>query len=97
MKQKTAYERRISDWSADVCSSDLLDEGYRHRGQCIAQSHAGVGKGGGIDHDESSAIITRRLYPFDQHVFGIGLQALHAMAGSQIGRASCGERVCKYV
>src|SRR3546814_6346800 len=23
-KQKTAYERRISDWSADVCSSDLL-------------------------------------------------------------------------
>src|SRR3546814_670367 len=22
-KQKTAYERRISDWSADVCSSDL--------------------------------------------------------------------------
>src|SRR3546814_6816884 len=23
-KQKTAYERRISDWSSDVCSSDLL-------------------------------------------------------------------------
>src|SRR3546814_6865767 len=22
-KQKTAYERRISDWSSDVCSSDL--------------------------------------------------------------------------
>src|SRR3546814_17229886 len=28
-KQKTAYEMRISDWSSDVCSSDL-DEG-RHR------------------------------------------------------------------
>src|SRR3546814_1060348 len=31
-KQKTAYEMRISDWSSDVCSSDLdaaaLD--YRH-------------------------------------------------------------------
>src|SRR3546814_11248751 len=26
-KQKTAYEMRISDWSSDVCSSDL-----RHRG-----------------------------------------------------------------
>src|SRR3546814_2014089 len=25
-KQKTAYEMRISDWSSDVCSSDLLDE-----------------------------------------------------------------------
>src|SRR3546814_13353104 len=24
-KQKTAYEKRSSDWSSDVCSSDLLD------------------------------------------------------------------------
>src|SRR3546814_10646742 len=24
-KQKTAYEMRISDWSSDVCSSDLVD------------------------------------------------------------------------
>src|SRR3546814_15633964 len=24
-KQKTAYERCISDWSSDVCSSDLLE------------------------------------------------------------------------
>src|SRR3546814_9472259 len=28
-RQKTAYEMRISDWSSDVCSSDLL----RHRGR----------------------------------------------------------------
>src|SRR3546814_7024269 len=26
-KQKTAYEMRISDWSSDVCSSDLLTFG----------------------------------------------------------------------
>src|SRR3546814_456773 len=26
VKQKTAYEMRISDWSSDVCSSDLLDD-----------------------------------------------------------------------
>src|SRR3546814_9028783 len=25
-KQKTAYEMRISDWSSDVCSSDLVDD-----------------------------------------------------------------------
>src|SRR3546814_4463171 len=25
-KQKTAYEMRISDWSSDVCSSDLLHQ-----------------------------------------------------------------------
>src|SRR3546814_8628370 len=26
-KQKTAYELRISDWSSDVCSSDLIGVG----------------------------------------------------------------------
>src|SRR3546814_10302660 len=26
-KQKTAYEMRISDWSSDVCSSDLVHGG----------------------------------------------------------------------
>src|SRR3546814_6720639 len=32
-KQKTAYEMRISDWSSDVCSSDLLSraQGPRYR------------------------------------------------------------------
>src|SRR3546814_4091540 len=30
-KQKTAYERRISDWSSDVCSSDLLRFGEREQ------------------------------------------------------------------
>src|SRR3546814_4913818 len=28
-KQKTAYEMRISDWSSDVCSSDLNSDGQR--------------------------------------------------------------------
>src|SRR3546814_3244349 len=26
LKQKTAYDMRISDWSSDVCSSDLAEE-----------------------------------------------------------------------
>src|SRR3546814_7761980 len=30
-KQKTAYEMRISDWSSDVCSSDLLIMGCERR------------------------------------------------------------------
>src|SRR3546814_3882645 len=33
-KQKTAYEMRISDWSSDVCSSDLarrIQKDYFHR------------------------------------------------------------------
>src|SRR3546814_19977824 len=31
-KQKTAYEMRISDWSSDVCSSDLLLAHGAHEG-----------------------------------------------------------------
>src|SRR3546814_6655038 len=27
-KQKTAYELRISDWSSDVCSSDLIEQAH---------------------------------------------------------------------
>src|SRR3546814_14059129 len=30
-KQKTAYELRISDWSSDVCSSDLVGTGRNSR------------------------------------------------------------------
>src|SRR3546814_14687564 len=30
-KQKTAYEMRISDWSSDVCSSDLADRRFGPR------------------------------------------------------------------
>src|SRR3546814_8512025 len=37
-KQKTAYEMRISDWSSDVCSSDL-----HCRGCCSNPSHAWSG------------------------------------------------------
>src|SRR3546814_8913794 len=35
-KQKTAYEMRISDWSSDVCSSDLvLDAGVVAAGSFV--------------------------------------------------------------
>src|SRR3546814_3251988 len=30
IKQKTAYEMRISDWSSDVCSSDLMGREALH-------------------------------------------------------------------
>src|SRR3546814_8139807 len=40
-KQKTAYEMRISDWSSDVCSSDLVEIALGveiHRHLAIAQA-----------------------------------------------------------
>src|SRR3546814_15148863 len=33
-KQKTAYEMRISDWSSDVCSSDLAHRAGAQEPQC---------------------------------------------------------------
>src|SRR3546814_9890632 len=46
-KQKTAYEMRISDWSSDVCSSDLrLLRGYERGGKPTASGDAlGAGFG----------------------------------------------------
>src|SRR3546814_10347848 len=39
-KQKTAYDMRISDWSSDVCSSDL---------EAIPRQHVGIDVDGTID------------------------------------------------
>src|SRR3546814_7485380 len=39
-KQKTAYELRISDWSSDVCSSDL-----QHRIDRRIEGHPGTSRG----------------------------------------------------
>src|SRR3546814_20088270 len=41
-KQKTAYEMRISDWSSDVCSSDL-DDVHRRVGRRFEEEHLGIG------------------------------------------------------
>src|SRR3546814_4188122 len=46
-KQKTAYEMRISDWSSDVCSSDLCAPAGRGRPTsnmicCAAISRQGI-------------------------------------------------------
>src|SRR3546814_13983651 len=52
-KQKTAYEMRISDWSSDVCSSDLLvavDRRVEHRISRIADIDIGV-----ADHARADA------------------------------------------
>src|SRR3546814_9304266 len=46
-KQKTAYEMRISDWSSDVCSSDLL---HPAAGAVILyREHRGARHADGID------------------------------------------------
>src|SRR3546814_8492241 len=46
-KQKTAYEMRISDWSSDVCSSDL----YRHEDVAARVRELTDGKGVPVVYD----------------------------------------------
>src|SRR3546814_12872443 len=54
-KQKTAYEMRISDWSSDVCSSDLPDVvqvdqdlvGRWGLGVAVSEERLGLGDGHG--------------------------------------------------
>src|SRR3546814_5582385 len=43
-KQKTAYEMRISDWSSDVCSSDLLELDHLGRRRRAATARFGIGE-----------------------------------------------------
>src|SRR3546814_6583785 len=45
-KQKTAYEMRISDWSSDVCSSDLFGHYWvaRRCGVKVLRFSVGFGK-----------------------------------------------------
>src|SRR3546814_5259291 len=42
VKQKTAYEMRISDWSSDVCSSDLPKEDAQHKHRSAPVSKRGI-------------------------------------------------------
>src|SRR3546814_3636145 len=44
-KQKTAYEMRISDWSSDVCSSDLREV---RLDQQLGRLHRRPGDGAGV-------------------------------------------------
>src|SRR3546814_3595070 len=84
-KQKTAYEMRISDWSSDVCSSDL-DEDLLPGDEVVVA----VALGARLQRADIGA------RPRLGEVHGAG-----PLAGDQlckeIGRASCRERVCQYV
>src|SRR3546814_2916065 len=47
-KQKTAYEMRMSDWSSDVCSSDLGDQRALEEAVRIALQVEAVLEGAGL-------------------------------------------------
>src|SRR3546814_8193257 len=86
-KQKTAYEMRISDWSSDVCSSDLLLQ-LLQGGACTQRAAAAV-----LFLLLASSPISARL----NAGMSAGLRLETNPLSMKIGRASCRERVCQYV
>src|SRR3546814_3949869 len=80
-KPEAEYDMRISDWSSDVCSSDL------------GPLHVAVGVD--EDRDAGGARPHQLVEPhLDQEVLApvVGLEAV-----DEIGRESCWESVCQYV
>src|SRR3546814_9923894 len=60
-KQKTAYEMRISDWSSDVCSSDLYRrEAHRRSRDHRIEKEAKGGKEHASCHRDAERIVTER-------------------------------------
>src|SRR3546814_5171093 len=94
-KQKTAYEMRISDWSSDVCSSDLLGRMELHAACALHQRLQ--------DHRRERIRLRCQKTVESAERFGVmrqiakDLLGQHALEHPEIGRASCRERVCQYV
>src|SRR3546814_19589291 len=111
-KQKTAYEMRISDWSSDVCSSDLIEHqrslvtrpcaGYnlgvqtRLRANNMSQNHRGNQAGFTVLASNRKNAPTRDLRVLVDFPNESLLKILKHERLS-LGRAPGGERVCRYV
>src|SRR3546814_4122222 len=105
-KQKTAYDMRISDWSSDVCSSDLptrmpeMTSAYDYallRNQVEEQND----RSPLYDEEELEHYRlgdSQELFPTRDFVKEFMKDAFPMRrVNVKIGRASCRERVCKYV
>src|SRR3546814_7720053 len=57
-KQKTAYEMRISDWSSDVCSSDLVYDQAPDAETLLMSDNAPVASSDDDVEDEAEAALT---------------------------------------
>src|SRR3546814_12671485 len=91
---------RISDWSSDVCSSYLeLDHGRLfHRQRSVLDLREALVVEGPADRQARLAIRQRELGVLEvDDPLPESLPLLDVVDRQQIGRASCRERVCKYV
>src|SRR3546814_13271759 len=106
-KQKTAYELRISDWSSDVCSSDLKEKAretaHRSGGElqaidCRCRAINGVAVHqmavGRDDRDVGDSHEAKDMFEVAARKIDFAAQR-NATRGKEIGRESCRERVCQ--
>src|SRR3546814_10948886 len=101
-KQKTAYEMRISDWSSDVCSSDLLDglddlELLARAGRAGDHVHAAVAQAQRLQDVEADLHLLHRIGG-ERHAYGVAdagpKQVAHAdrtLDGAAPGAAVLGD------
>src|SRR3546814_6868600 len=97
-KQKTAYEMRISDWSSDVCSSDLGHARCRRR---AAERDVGLPFGfqphaGDID-PVARAQVNVEAEQVEQRAARCGEAVARNARAARSEERRVGERVCKYV
>src|SRR3546814_4094975 len=96
---------RISDWSSDVCSSDLRLAVARRsvslQRQSLALTERGVKAGiySPLDSTRLRALLAEleSALPPLEGTRRTALYTLAVLTGKEIGRASCRERVCQYV
>src|SRR3546814_16478412 len=102
-KQKTAYEMRISDWSSDVCSSDLRDRAAVD----VELGRVGAHLAQPGERDRCEGLVDLVEIDVVDGEAGAGqrptrrpdrlLEHDDRIAAGEIGRASCRERVCQSV
>src|SRR3546814_2899442 len=96
VKQKTAYEMRISDWSSDVCSSDLRSC-KTHVRFAVFTSPFAEGGSAWCRRVGFARLGTRRRST--RWIYSTRLRrsiGSRHFSDDQIGRASCRERVRQY-
>src|SRR3546814_8074512 len=96
---------RISDWSSDVCSSDLLRIGLEHEQARLALLVVPAEIGPAAPLAPQNPVRTHRIiaaqggdlgrYLCGAYVFGQPF-GIFGIIIVEIGRASCRERVCHY-
>src|SRR3546814_10374082 len=99
-KQNAAYEMRISDWSSDVCSSDLAPQNFPAQFDSWAMPLSPQDIEHRLKLFNPDGDFERRLaktWELAGDIMAPVTERFWNSIKQQIGRASCRERVCQYV